>query len=43
MKKFQSEPASSGYVFKKKLNVKGTYKIVCTLHEEMKMTIKVTR
>jgi len=42
VKKFHSEPASSGYAFKKTLKVKGTYKIICTLHEEMKMTIKVT-
>jgi plastocyanin len=43
VKKFQSEPASSGYVFKRKLRKPGTYKIVCTLHEEMTMTIKVRR
>jgi len=43
VKKFHSEPASSGYVFKQTLKKKGTYKIICTLHEEMKMTIKVTR
>jgi len=42
VKKFHSEPASSGYVFKKTLKVKGTYKIICTLHEEMVQTIKVT-
>ena len=41
VKKFHSEPASSGYVFKKTLKVKGTYKIICTLHEEMTQTIKV--
>jgi plastocyanin len=43
VKKFQSEPASSGYVFKRTLKVKGTYKIVCTLHEGMTQAIKVTR
>ena len=42
VKKFHSEPGSTGYVFKKTLKVKGTYKIVCTLHEEMTQTIKVT-
>jgi plastocyanin len=41
VKKFHSEAASSGYVFKKTLKKTGTYKIICTLHEEMKMTIKV--
>jgi plastocyanin len=43
VKRFQSEPASSGYRFKRKLTVPGTYKIICTLHEEMTMTIKVHR
>jgi len=40
-KKFHSEQAAADYTFKRKLTVKGTYKIVCTLHEEMRMTIKV--
>ena len=43
VKKFQSEPASSGYRYKRKLTVPGTYKIVCTLHEEMVMTIRVKK
>ena len=42
VRRFHSEPASSGYVFKRTLKVRGTYKIVCTLHEEMTMTIRVT-
>jgi len=41
VKKFHSQPASSDYSFKRKLKVVGTYKIVCTLHEDMRMTIKV--
>lgn len=41
VKRFQSEPASTGYTFKRKLTVKGTYYVICTLHEEMTMTIKV--
>ena len=41
VKKWQSEPASSGYTYKRTLKKVGTYKIVCTLHEEMKMTVKV--
>jgi plastocyanin len=40
-RKFASEQAASDYAFKRRLTVKGTYKIICTLHEEMKMTIKV--
>lgn len=43
VRKFHSEPASSGYRFKRRLRKPGRYKIVCTLHEEMTMTIKVRR
>ena len=43
VKKFHSEPASASYSFKRKLSKPGTYKIVCTLHEEMKMEIRVKR
>jgi plastocyanin len=41
VKKFHSEPASTDYSFKRKLSKPGKYKIVCTLHEEMRMTIRV--
>jgi plastocyanin len=41
---FQSEPGSAGYVFKRTLKVPGTYRIICTFHEEeMRMTIVVRR
>ncbi len=42
-KKFQTEPASAGYVYHKTLTKPGTYKFICTLHEEdnMRMTIVV--
>jgi plastocyanin len=43
VKKFHSEPASSDYSFKRKLSKPGKYKIVCTLHEDMRMTIRVKR
>ena len=43
VKVFQSEPAAAGYVFRRTLRVPGTYRIVCTLHEEMRMTITVRR
>jgi plastocyanin len=43
VKRFQSEAASTDYSFKRKLKVAGRYKIVCTLHEEMRMTIRVRR
>ena len=43
VKKFHSEAASTDYSFKRKLTVPGTYKIVCTLHEEMRMTVKVRK
>lgn len=42
-KKFHSEAAATDYTFKRKLTVAGTYKIVCTLHEEMTMTVKVRK
>jgi plastocyanin len=42
-KKFASEAASTDYSFKRRLTVSGTYKIVCTLHEEMRMTIRVRK
>jgi plastocyanin len=43
VKRFQSEAASTDFTFKRKLKVAGKYKIVCTLHEEMRMTIRVRR
>jgi plastocyanin len=43
VKKWQSEPASSGYRFKRTFKKPGKYKIICTLHEEMTMTITVKR
>jgi len=43
VKKFASEAAASDYTFKRKLTKSGTYKIVCTLHEEMRMTIRVRK
>jgi plastocyanin len=43
IKKFHSEAASTDYTFKRKLRKAGKYKIVCTLHEEMRMTIHVRR
>jgi plastocyanin len=43
VKKFHSEAASTDFSFKRKLKVAGTYKVVCTLHHEMRMTIKVRK
>jgi plastocyanin len=43
VKKFQSEAAATDYTFKRRLRKPGRYQIVCTLHEEMKMQIKVRR
>ena len=43
VKKFHSQPASASYTFKRTLEKPGRYKIICTLHEEMKMTITVRR
>jgi plastocyanin len=41
VKKFHSASAASGYTFSRKLTAPGTYKIVCSLHQDMAMTIKV--
>jgi len=41
VKRFWSDAASSSYTYKRKLKVPGTYSIICTLHEEMAMTIRV--
>jgi plastocyanin len=43
VKKFHSEAAATDYTFKRRLKVPGKYRIVCTLHEEMRMTIRVRR
>ena len=43
VKKFHSQPASASYTFKRRLDKPGRYKIICTLHEEMTMTITVRR
>jgi plastocyanin len=42
-KKFQTEPGSAGFTYSKTLTKPGTYKFLCTLHEEdnMRMTIIV--
>jgi plastocyanin len=42
-KTFWSEPGAAGYSFTRKLTVPGRYRIVCTLHEEMRMTITVRK
>ena len=42
-KPFWSEPGAAGYSFTRKLTVPCTYRIVCTLHEEMTMTITVRK
>jgi plastocyanin len=39
--KFHSASAAQDYTFSRKLTKVGTYKIVCTLHQDMVMTIKV--
>jgi plastocyanin len=42
-KRFHSEAAAADYSFRRKLKVPGRYRIVCTLHAEMRMTIRVRR
>jgi plastocyanin len=41
VKRFHSASAASDFTFSRKLTRPGTYKILCTLHHEMKMTITV--
>ena len=44
VKKFASDPLAAGDDFKRKLTKAGTYKIICTFHEEeMKMTVTVKK
>jgi plastocyanin len=43
VKKFESEIAAAEYSYKRRLTVPGTYRILCSLHDEMKMTIVVRR
>jgi plastocyanin len=43
VKKFRSEAASTGYTFSRKLTVPGTYRLGCSLHHAMRMTITVRR
>ena len=41
VKKFHSASAATDYTFSRTLTKRGTYKLVCTLHQDMTMTIKV--
>jgi plastocyanin len=44
VKKFASDPLAAGDDFKRKLTRAGTYKIICTFHEEeMTMTVMVKK
>jgi plastocyanin len=44
VRKFHSDPLAAGESFKRQLTKPGTYKIICTFHEdEMKMTITVKK
>ncbi len=43
VKRFHSDAAASDYSFKRKLKQPGRYVIVCTLHEEMTMAVKVKK
>jgi plastocyanin len=41
VKRFHSASAASDYTYSRKLTVPGTYRILCTLHQDMTMTITV--
>ena len=43
VKKFHSQLAASSYSFAKTLPKPGKYVVICTIHEEMTMTIRVPR
>ena len=43
VKKFHSSPGTAGFSYKRTLKTPGVYKLVCTLHDEMRMTITVRR
>ena len=43
VKRFQSEAAATDYTFRRRLKVAGRYRIVCTLHDDMTMRIRVRR
>lgn len=43
VKKFHSQPGTAGFSYSRTLKTPGLYKIVCTLHEEMTMSIRVRR
>jgi plastocyanin len=41
VKKFQSDPATTDFSYKRTLKVKGKYSIICTFHENMVQTVTV--
>jgi plastocyanin len=41
VRKFRSASAATDYTYSKKLTMPGTYRIVCSLHQDMTMTIVV--
>jgi plastocyanin len=43
VKKFWSEAAATDYTFRRRLRTPGRYRIVCTLHDDMTMRIRVRR
>jgi len=43
VKRFHSEAAATDFTYRRTLRKAGRYRIACTLHEEMRMTIRVKR
>jgi plastocyanin len=41
VKRFHSDAAAADFSFKRKLTVKGTYRVICTFHQDMTTTIVV--
>ncbi|MBX5470431.1 MAG: hypothetical protein IRZ21_11090 [Thermoleophilaceae bacterium] len=43
VKRFHSELVATGYTFRRKLTKPGLYRIYCSIHADMRMTIRVKR
>ena len=43
VRRFRSQAASTDYRYSRRLTVPGTYRLACSLHHEMRMTVKVRK
>jgi plastocyanin len=42
-RRFASDPGAAGFSYKARLTVPGSYRIICTFHEEMVLTVRVRK